>query len=178
MKYIFLLSAAALLSVNLFCQAQLKIGHVNYDEIMLALPARDSAQAILDKESKELQAGYEELTVTYNKMYDDYQKGLAGFSATVRKLKEDELMDKQKRISDYGQNASAAIQKRNTELLTPIIEKINKAINKVALDNGFTYILDISKGSVVYTAPDSQNINPLVLKVLSPAGTQQATPKK
>jgi outer membrane protein len=170
MKYIFLIFTSAILTANVFAQAQLKVGHINYEQIMMALPARDSAQAILDKESKELQTGYEELTVTYNKMYDDYQKGLPTYTAVVKKLKEDELVDKQKRIADYEQNASASLQKRNTELLTPIIEKINKAINKVALENGFTYILDISKGSVVYTSPDSQNINALVLKVLKPKG--------
>lgn len=159
-----------LLSISLvsFSQPQLKIGHVNFEEIMLALPESDSAKAILEKETKELQSAYQELTVTYNQLYDEYQKGLASYSAIAKKTKEDELLDKQKRMSDFEQYASTTIQNRNTELLKPIVEKINKAIDKVATENGFTYILDLSKGSVVFTSKDSQNISPLVLKIVKP----------
>jgi outer membrane protein len=162
------LSVAGLLfiSTSSFSQNQLKIGHVNYDEIMQALPERDSAKAVLEKETKEMQASYEQLTADYNKLYDDYQKGLSSYSATVRKTREDELIDKQKRLSEFEKNATATLQDRNAELVKPIIEKINKAINKVATDNGFTYILDISKGSVVFVSKESQNITPLVIKML------------
>lgn len=159
-----------LLSISLvsFSQPQLKIGHVNFEEIMLALPESDSAKAILEKETKELQSAYQELTVAYNQLYDEYQKGLTSYSAIAKKTKEDELLDKQKRMSDFEQYASTTIQNRNTELLKPIVEKINKAIDKVATENGFTYILDLSKGSVVFTSKDSQNISPLVLKIVKP----------
>ena len=151
-----------------FSQPQLKIGHVNFDEIMLALPESDSAKSILEKETKELQSAYEELTVTYNQLYDEYQKGLASYSAIVKKTKEDELLDKQKRMSEFEQNASITLQNRNAELVRPIVEKINRAIDKVATENGFIYILDISKGSVVYTSKDSQNLTPLVIKIVKP----------
>ena len=159
-----------LLSISLvsFSQSQLKIGHVNFEEIMLALPESDSAKAILEKETKEFQSAYEELTVTYNQLYDEYQKGLPSYSAIVKQTKEDELLDKQKRMSEFEQNASTTLQNRNAELIKPIIEKINKAIDKVATENGFTYILDLSKGSVVFTSKDSQNIAPLVLKIVKP----------
>ena len=62
------------ISLVSFSQSQLKIGHVNFEEIMLALPESDSAKSILEKETKELQSAYEELTVTYNQLYDEYQK--------------------------------------------------------------------------------------------------------
>jgi len=151
-----------------FSQAQLKIGHVNFEEIMLALPESDSAKAILEKETKEFQSAYKALTVTYNQLYDEYQKGLSSYSAMVKKTKEDELLDKQKRMSEFEQNASTTLENRNAELARPIVEKINKAIDKVATENGFTYILDISKGSVVFTSKDSQNITPLVIKIVKP----------
>jgi len=106
--------------------------------------------------------------VTLNQLYDDYQKGLSSYSAIVKKTKEDELLDKQNRMSEFEQNASITLQNRNAELVRPIVEKINKAIDKVATENGFIYILDISKGSVVFTSKDSQNITPLVIKIVKP----------
>jgi outer membrane protein len=157
-----------LVSVSLisFAQSPLKIGHVDINEIMTALPERDSAQVLLEKETKEIESTYEEMTVVYNKLLDEYQKGLSNYSELVRQTKESELLDKQKRVAEFEQNASVTLQKRNTELIQPIYDKIIKALERIATENGFTYILDTSKGSVVFTSKESQNLNQLVLKLL------------
>jgi outer membrane protein len=157
-----------LISMAAFSQTTLKIGHVDIAEILAVLPERDSAAAVIEKESKEIQSTYDDMTAVYNKILDDYEKGQSTYSEPVKKIKESELMDKEKRLQEFGQNASANLQKRNSELIQPILNKILKAVDKVAAENGFTYILDVSKGSVVYTSKDSQNINPLVLKILKP----------
>jgi outer membrane protein len=169
-KIMTILFGAGLISISMttFSQSILKIGHVDIAEILAALPERDSAAIILGKETKEIQSTYDDMTVVYNKMMDDYEKGVSTYSELVKKNKESELLDKQKRLQEFEQNASASLQKRNSELIQPILNKIIKAVDKVATDNGFTYILDVSKGSVVFTSKDSQNINQLVLKILKP----------
>lgn len=149
-----------------YSQSQLKIGHVDIMKILSELPERDSAQLVLDKETKEIETSFEEMQVIYNKLVDDYTKGLSTYSELVKKAKEDEILDKQKRLQEFEQNATATLQKRNTELLQPIYEKIIKTIEKVATQNAFTYILDVSKGSIAFTSKDSQNIDPLVLALL------------
>jgi len=169
MKKLIIISVAfGLISFTstVFSQNSLKIGHVDINEIMTSLPERDSAQVRLDKETKEIESTYEEMQVIYNKLLDDYQKGQSSFSDLVKKAKESEILDKQKRMQEFEQNASKTLQQRNLELVQPIYNKIIKAIDRVATDNGFTYILDLSKGSVVFMSKDSQNINQMVLKLL------------
>jgi outer membrane protein len=156
------------LSLTSFSQVTLKIGHVDLTKIMESLPERDSAAAILQRETKEVQSTYDEMTVVYNKLLDEYDKGKSTYSEIIRKSKETELLDKEKRIQEFEQNAQTNLQKRNSELVQPILDKVLKAVDKVAAENGFTYILDVSKGSVIYTSKDSQNINELVLKILKP----------
>ena len=157
------------ISMNVFSQTTLKIGHIDIAKIMAALPERDSAAAVLEKETKELQSTYDDMSVVYNKLLDEYEKGRSTYPELVKKNKETELLDKEKRLQEFEQNATATLQKRNTELLQPIMEKILRVVDKVAGENGFTYILDVSKGSVVYTSKESQNINDLVLKILKPS---------
>jgi len=144
----------------------LKVGHVDIMKILSDLPERDSAQVVLDKETKEIESTFEEMQVVYNKLVDDYTNGQSTYSELVKKAKEGEILDMQKRLQEFERNASAALQKRNTELIQPIYDKILKAIEKVATQNNFTYILDVSKGSVVFTSKESQNINQLVLDLL------------
>jgi outer membrane protein len=169
-KIMTLLVGAGLIFISQtgFSQTTLKIGHVDIAEILAALPARDSAAAVIEKETKEMQSTYDDMTAVYNRMLDDYEKGQSNFSEVMKKSKESELLDKEKRLQEFEQNASANLQKRNSELIQPILNKILKAVDKVAGENGFTYILDVSKGSVVYTSKDSQNINQMVLKILKP----------
>ena len=165
---ILFIAGLILISVTGFSQTALKIGHVDIAEILAALPERDSAAVVIDKETKEMQSTYDDMTAVYNRMLDDYEKELSTFSEVVKKSKESELLDKEKRLQEFEQNASSNLQKRNSELIQPILNKILKAVDKVAGENGFTYILDVSKGSVVYTSKDSQNINQMVLKILKP----------
>jgi outer membrane protein len=156
------------LSATAFAQTTLKLGHVDINQILSSLPQRDSAAAVMEKETKEVQHTFEEMTAEYNKLFDDYEKAAPSLTDVVKKAKEADLLDKQKRLEEFQQNASSKLDQRNADLVKPILDKILKAVDKVASENGFTYILDVSKGSVVYTSKDSQNINPLVLKILKP----------
>lgn len=179
-KFLFPALAVAFFTCSMpgFSQSTLKFGHVDIAKLLAALPARDSAAAVLDKETKQMQSTYDEMTTAYNKMLDDYEQERTKLTETVRKNKEAELMDKEKRLREYEQNASETLQKRNGDLIQPILDKILKAVDQVAAANGFTYILDVSKGSVVYTSKDSQNIDSLVLKILKPENLQDKNKTK
>lgn len=164
--YVFILVLGFLYPLSLYSQSQLKIGHVDINKIMTELPESDSVQVLLEKETKEIETTFEEMKVIYNKMVEEYNKGLPGFSELVKKAREDEILDKQKRLQEFEQDASITLQQRNLELLQPIYNKIIKTIEKVATEDGFTYILDVSKGSVAFISKDSQNIDQKVLSLL------------
>lgn len=151
---------------NLLAQVQLKIGHVNVVEIVSLLPESDSAQLLLEKDTKEFENMLEEMQVELNNLVNDYETNQGNYSDLIRKTKESEIMGMREKIFNFQQNANQQLQQRNYELLQPIYEKVQKAINNVATQGGFTYILDISKGSVVFVSADSQNINSLVLEDL------------
>ena len=153
-------------STEVFAQDQLKIGHVNVVEIVSVLPESDSAQLLLEKDSKELEQMLENMQVELNNLVNDLEINQKTFSELIRKTKESEILDMRDKIYNFQQSAQQRLQQRNFELLQPIYEKIQNAINEVATREGFTYILDISKGSVVFMANDSQNISEMVLKEL------------
>jgi len=169
MKKTFIILTGILLILscqNLFAQEKLKIGHVNVVEIVSLLPESDSAQLLLEKDTKEFENMLEEMQVELNNLENDYETNQANYSDLIRKTKESEIMGMREKIFNFQQNANQQLQQRNYELLQPIYEKVQKAIDDVATQGGFTYILDISKGSVVYTSTDSQNINARVLDEL------------
>ncbi len=60
----------------------------------------------------------------------------------MRQLKERELQELQNRRQEFEQVAQQDIQKKQQELLTPIIEKAKAAIDKVAKENGYMAIFE------------------------------------
>jgi outer membrane protein len=55
-------------------------------------------------------------------------------------------------IQEYMQQAQGQLQQKEVELITPVLEKLQAAINAVAETKKFSYVLDASqsKGQVVY----------------------------
>jgi len=147
-------------------QDKLKIGYINSQELLAAMPESDSAQKKIEKLAKEHEGALDEMTVEFNKKYETYNKNMSTYSELVKASKEAELQDLQTRIQTFQQTAQEDLQKQRGELFKPIQDKALKAVTAVAEENGFTYILDSGTGAVVYESSSAQDILPLVKKKL------------
>ena len=139
-------------------QNELKIGHANLVEILEALPETDSAEQLIENDTEELELMLEEMQVEYNKLLNDYQENMASYSEVIRSTKESDIVEMQKRIQTFQQNASQQLQQRGVELMQPIYDKIQQAIDEIGKREGYAYIMDTSKGSVVFTGETSIDI--------------------
>ncbi len=165
LKYWYL-SVAFLFACLLTTGAQIKLGHINSQELFAAMPERDTAQRKLQGIARQFENTLEELEVEYNKKLDDYQKNVATMTDLIRKTKENELQDILQRIQNFQIEAEQDLAKQRAELLKPIQEKAFKAVNEVAEENGFTYIFDMGTGAVIYASDNTEDILPLVKKKL------------
>jgi len=147
-------------------QQNIKLGHINSQELLEAMPETDSAQKKLEKLTKDLQSQLESMQVELNNKYQDYLSKRDTYSELIRQTKEDELQTIQQRIQQFSQTAEQDIQKKRSELYKPILDKANKAIDEVGKENGFTYIFDLSAGVVVFHSENSTDILPLVKEKL------------
>jgi outer membrane protein len=162
---IVLMLAVIALSTASFAQKGVKIGHINSNDLLTAMPEKATVQ-------KELEAHANELRTTLDAMRKEYETKVADFQGKqdvmtdiIKQTKIKEITDLEKRITDFQQTAEADLQKKEGELLNPIIEKAKEAINNVAKENGYTLILDSSVGVVLYSV-EGDDILPLVKKKL------------
>ena len=135
-----------------------KIGHVDSGAIMEIMPERTKVEQDLQTYYGELQAELQAMAVEYQNKVQDYQANEATMSNLIRQSKEKEVMDLQTRIQEFEGNASVAFEEKRLELLTPLIEKVQNAVNTVGKEKGFTYILDKAVGAVVYIGDDAIDI--------------------
>jgi outer membrane protein len=128
----------------------LKFGHVNSDELIKALPEFDSANVKLEKFRKELVNYLELLSVELNNKSEAYNKESKNLTDIIRQSKEQELVEMQRKIQEFQTNAQEQLQNKQVELFQPVYAKVDKAIKDVGKENGFMYVFDIAKGSLLY----------------------------
>ena len=76
----------------------------------------------------------------------------------MKQSKEKELVDLESRIGAFQANAENDFDAKRAELLQPLLEKIQNAINSVGKEKGYTYILDLATGAAVYVGDDAVDI--------------------
>lgn len=159
---LFLIVTVAMITVT--ANAQLKIGHINSQELLSAMPETDSAQKDLEKKQVEHNKRMVEIENEFNEKLKKYEEiaNDPNTSVLVRKDMEEELGQIQERAAKYQEIMQQDLQMLRMQLFQPIQEKAINAVNEVAEEKGFTYILDTGVGAVVYSSPDSEDILPLV----------------
>lgn len=168
MKRVIIIALVAILSsVNAsFAQKGNKFGHINSSELLGLMPERKVAAAKMDSITKDVQSQLEEMMNEYRTKQEKYSTEAPKMSELLKKDKEEELGNLATRIQNFQQQAQAALEQQEQELITPIIDKAKKAIEQVAKENGYTYVFDTSIGAVLYWE-ESDNILALVKKKLN-----------
>ena len=152
-KVLFL--GVALFVMSGMAQAQVKIAHVNTAEILDAMPEKATAEKAMEKYYGELQSQLETMAKEYQTKMQDYEANQATMSNLVKQSKEKEIIDIQNRIQQFQSNAESEFENKRAELLKPILDKIQTAINAVGKEKGYTYMLDLATGAAVYVSDDA-----------------------
>jgi outer membrane protein len=141
--------------------AQSKVAHINAQALIEAMPEAQAAQ-------KTLQQYADELDKDGKGLIDEYQRKLREFDSTADKLSDNmkeikgkEIQAAQKNIQDYQESAQQKIEAKRQEVLKPIYDKARKAIEDVAKEKGYAYVLD-SSGGFLLVSPPSDDLAPAV----------------
>ena len=149
------LVAGCMLFVGSFAKAQTKIGHINFTQLVQQLPEFKTVQSQIDIYQKQF---IDQLTLMNNEYQTkgkEYQAQAATMTDAVRTSKQAELADIQKRMQDLQNSAQQQVEAKSNELFKPLSDRAKAAINAVATEKGYTYVLDSSQTSLlVFPAGD------------------------
>ena len=155
MKRILIVIAALVTSIAPL-SAQ-KIGYVNTENILSAIPAYESAQTQLNTLSDKYKATIETELGKIETLYRNYQSNRSSMSASQRQNAENEIISKERVVQEkqkiyFGEDGIMA--KKAEELLSPIRQQVDKAIAEVAARGGYDLIIDLAAlQGVVYKNP-------------------------
>ena len=142
-------------------QTTVKLGHVDRQALMLMLPERKGAETKMQDFAKTLDARLQAMGQEYQTKVSDAQGKAENMTKTEQQVAMREIQELEQRISDAQDKAKEDLTKQENELLAPMIDRTNKAIQDVAAEGNFTYIFDTSTGMVLYSGGGT-DILPLV----------------
>ncbi len=182
MKNIFKIAIVGVaLVVSSFSASAQKVAHINLDSLVSLMPESKTAQLSVQDYAKQLEQQITAMQTELQTKYEAFQKESPSLAPIVKDSREKELNDLNQRITDFQQQAQTDYQKKSADLAKPVYDKAKKAIDQVAKDNGYKYVLDTSTNLVLYSEPSDDILNLVIKKlgiVVPPATTTVAPPKK
>jgi outer membrane protein len=166
--------------------AQQKIGYISLDYILAQMPEAKQVETELTATKTQYDNMYQSKVKDFQAKLADYEKNGATMADVIKADREKELQGLQGSIEEFRQNSSTSLQKKQAQLLQPLLKKVEENMHAAAKENGYAFVFNYDAGQgttpIVLHAPDDANISDLILKrmgitpkVLAPPTATPAT---
>lgn len=164
MKKVAIIAAVVLVaSLSAFQVSAQKIGYVNMQEIIVNMPEFAKADTALNKYRQELFAEIQSMRTDLQDNISSFVKDSTTMSDAVKEVKRDELQDAQQRLMTFQQSSQQKVGQKQNELMKPIIDKAQKAVEAVADSKGYTWVFnDTGNGNILLVKPSGDNLTTAV----------------
>jgi len=159
------LVAVSMLFVGNFANAQTKIGYINFQGLLTQMPEAKTVKTQLDVYSKQFTDEMALMQSEYQTKGQAFQSQSATMTDAVRTAKQTELQDMQKRIQDYSNTAQQKFDEKSNELIKPLTDKARSAINEVAKEKGYGYVLDSGQTNLLVSPAGDDMMAAVKLKL-------------
>jgi len=152
---------------------QSKIGHINSEAIMKALPEAVDAQKSLDALVAQWEGDLQKRQTEWKKKLDEYDKKKLILTDQARADAERELRDLDQGIVEFrnkkfGQSGEL-FQKQN-EIMNPIQNKLFRVVEDIAKEDGYDYVFDQSGDTLLLYSNEANDLTQEVLSRMQTFG--------
>jgi len=166
-----------ILNISLLFSEGQKIGYVNTQSIFAQNEDARLAHADVEKEAKRLQVEYENKAMTLDSLMRDYQKLELMLTDDMKTERQQEMQSLNAELENfqmkYFGQPDGEIFLMLQERMAPINALMQSAIDKVAAENLYDYVLDFSQGFILYKL-DSHDLTQLVIEKMNKMSSDQS----
>jgi outer membrane protein len=155
-----------------------KFGYVNSAAILAQAPGRAEAEAQFNNEVKAYQAQLQRMSDSLQLLASNFDKEAPKLDSATRETRAKSIRSKETDYQTRARNLDEQMQKRQAELVRPIMEQLQKIIEAVRTEDNYAMIFDVgSQTSVIVAADKSLDITQKVLARLKAAPRPTASPR-
>lgn len=149
MKKLLLVLVLVGFGVTVFAQ---KTAYVHQDSVYAMMPEMQNAKTQLNDYLTQVQAEIDGMQLDYQQKVQDFNDNVNTFSELIKNNKVSEIQALEKRIQDFQTLAQTEYVEKQAELVIPIIEKFDEAVESVRKSMKFDVVLNVG-GAVIYVNP-------------------------
>lgn len=155
-------------------QAQTKIGYIDAETVLYLMPEVAKIDSMMRAYQVDtIGREYTSLMQTYQYKDSVFNDSLHPLPPAVKEQYQKDLAQLTQTLTSWQQIAQEAYQNKQNQLLSPVMRKINEAINAVAKEKGYTHVFS---RETLLVAPDADNMLQAVAKKLNVTVPPQLLP--
>jgi len=165
-KLLFIVLAVMFSSAGVFAQ---RYAIIDTKYILDKMPEYKDADAKLAQTSQQWQKEIDDKQAQLNQMYHNFDAEQVMLTDDLKKKREDQLFNAEKEIRDLQKKRfgfEGDLFKERQKLVKPVQDKVYNAIQKMAVNRGYDFVLDKSEGITVIFADPKLDKSEEVLKEL------------
>jgi outer membrane protein len=164
-----------------FAQTAPKIGSVDFQRALNEVAEGKAASTRLQSMMAEKEKAVQQMKTNLEKMQSEYEKQQVILSDAARKQKEEELYGAQMQFQQAYARHQGEMQQAYYGAMETLIEKMRKLAQTIGTEKGYTLIIEVNEGGVVYSAPAIDITDELIKRynAANPgSGSTTSAPKK
>lgn len=157
--------------LNLPQEGQTRLAYINSNEIIAQTPGAGEAQATFDREMARWRTEVQALADSLQEMISTYEQQQIMLSPEVKQERQQEMLQKRLEYDQRVNDLQQVAQRRQAELVQPILDKIQTALSAIRDEFSYTMIFDVAGGALI-AADTTLDITTLVIERLKQASAQ------
>ena len=160
MKRLFIL-LVALVSLSVYAQDSARVvntkvirfAYLSYDEALKAVTGYELARQSLDNLRAKYEAEQKRAEDEFNLKYEEFLEGQRDFPETILRKRQTELKEMMERNIAFKKDIREQLAIAEAKLFDPLKELLTSALTKIAIENGYAFILNTDQNAVPFIHP-------------------------
>jgi outer membrane protein len=131
----------------------LKLGYINSQDVLTAAPGAQEAKDQFDADMVTYRTEVEQLATELENLVTQYEQQQALLSPAAKQTRETDIRARQQAYQERVTAIDERAGLRQQELVQPVMDRINTAIEEIRAEGSYAFIVDVSSGAVVAADP-------------------------
>jgi outer membrane protein len=130
-----------------------KFGYLSYDSVMVAVPDYTELKTNMAQLREQYEAEQKRVENDFNKKYEEFLDGQASFPKTILQKRQSELQEMLDRNIEFKKQSQKMLSEAEANMMEVIKTTINMAVNIIAQERGYAFVLNTDKEAVTFINP-------------------------
>ena len=173
------IAGLALTATSAAAQTPGKMGFINSQKLIAEAPGAAEARTTIEREVNKHRADLALAEDSLKNMITDFQKKQLALSKDARDREEASIRTRQQSLQKRADDLETQVSKRQSDLVKPIMDRINTVLDSLRKEGGYVIIFDVSAGSIVAADPALDLTDQVLTRLKATASAPApAAPKK